>query len=257
MTTSRSDSEEAMSRTATHHSCAEHLEPFEREREFPIHGTTVLVREELFRCGVCGEEEYSYAQATAAARRAGEIFREQNGFLHPDEIVALRRRWGVTQAQLETALGLGRKTVARWEAGRVLQTRAIDNLLRAIDRFPAVLLFLAERQGAEIAPDPEWVKPREAPLPGLALPRSLVARLERESLEEGVSLEAYASAVLAQGMERRATSRELERLHRKFDDVFEHVSQWEAPAMQMETVEPWLRDHQQQQRNRASKAFAL
>jgi putative zinc finger/helix-turn-helix YgiT family protein len=210
----------------------------------------------VYRCAVCGEEEYSYAQATAAEQRAAEIYREQNGFLHPDQIVALRRRWGVTQAQLETALGLGRKTVARWEAGRVLQTRALDNLLRAIDRFPAVLTYLAERQGANVAPNPEWSAPPEPQRPELVLPRSLLARLQHEAEAEGVPLETYAATLLAQGMERRATSREVERLHRKFDDVFEHVPQWETPARRVEPAEPWLREHQEQQRNRA-KAFAL
>jgi putative zinc finger/helix-turn-helix YgiT family protein len=194
----------AMSRTPSH-SCADHLEKIERVRDFPIHGTTVSIPEELYRCTVCGEEEYSYEQAVAAARRAGELYREQNGFLQPDEIAALRRRWGVTQAQLEAALGVGRKTVARWEAGRVLQTRAMDNLLRAIDRFPAVLAFLAERQGARIDPDPRWAgEPGVEPGPGLALPRTLLAQLEREAREEGVSVETYAAAVLASGLRRLA-----------------------------------------------------
>lgn len=243
--------------TTSHH-CADHFRTVEREREFPVHGTTVTVREEVQLCAVCGEEEYSYAQALAAERRAAEIYREQNGFLHPDEIVAMRRRWGVTQTQLETALGLGRKTVARWEGARVLQTRALDNLLRTIDRFPAVLSFLAERQGVTLEPHPEWAQPARAAAPaGLALPRTLLARLEEEASEEGTSVEAYAAAVLAQGLERRSIKREVENLNRRFDDVFEHVSQWNADALHMEPVEDWLRDHQEQQINRASKAVAF
>ena len=239
----------------TPHSCADHFETVEREREFPIHGTTVTVREEVQRCAVCGEEEYSYAQAMAAERRAGEIYREQNGFLQPDEVVAMRRRWGVTQAELEGALGLGRKTVARWEAGRVLQTRALDNLLRAIDRFPEVLGFLAERQGVSVTPHAEWAQPRQQLRAGLALPRSLLARLQAEAEEEGSSLESYAAAVLMQGMERRSLKREVEHLNRRLDDVFEHVADWKAEALTV-PEEPWLRDHEDLQRNRG-QAFAL
>src|SRR5207244_945484 len=160
-------------------------------------------------------------QAIAAERRAGEIYRQQNGFLHPDEIVSMRRRWGVTQSQLELALGLGRKTVARWEAGRVLQTRALDNLLRAIDRFPAVLTFLAERQDVTLEPHAEWAQPATVAARALALPRSLLLRLEEEAAEEGTSAEAYAAAVLAQGMERRSMKREVDHLNRRFDEVFE------------------------------------
>ena len=124
------DCEAAMSTTSSH-DCADHFQALERVRDFPIHGTTVSLREELYRCAVCGAEEYSFEQAVAAERCAGELYREQNGFLQPADIVALRRRLGLSQAQLESALGVARKTVARWEAGRVLQSRAVDNLLRA------------------------------------------------------------------------------------------------------------------------------
>lgn len=247
-----------MSESMTHN-CGDHLERTTRVREIPIHGTRVPVDEEYFRCTECGEEEYSYDQATAAERRAAEVFRERNGFLQPDEIAALRRRWGVTQTQLEDALGLGRKTVARWEAGRVLQTRALDNLLRVIDQFPSVLTFLAQRQGASISPRAEWHPgaPGADPGHGLPVPRSLLTRLEEEAREEGTSLELYAVAILAQGLERRSTNREIERLHRKLDETLADGSPWKSGAMEVNQVEPWLREHHEQQRSRAPQAVAF
>lgn len=255
--TFRSDSEAAMSRPVRH-DCAEHLERIERVRDFPIHGTTVLVSEELYRCSVCGEEEYSFDQAVAAERRAGEIYRDQNGFLQPDEIARLRRRWGITQAQLEDALAVGRKTVARWEGGRVLQSRALDNLLRAIDRFPAVLEHLAERQGVSLQPDREWaVQPGAPTRTGLSLPQTLLRRLERDALEEGVSLEVYVATALAQGLERRSANRELDRVNRKLDDVLEKTSRWQTDALRVEVEEPWLRNHKELKTNDGDKAFAL
>jgi putative zinc finger/helix-turn-helix YgiT family protein len=243
---------------APHHECGEHLERIERVRDFPIHGTTVPVREELFQCRECGEEEYSFEQAVAAERRAGEIYRAQNGFLQADEISALRRRWGVTQAQLESALGVGRKTVARWEAGRVLQSRALDNLLRAIDHHPAVLSFLADRQGAELHPASEWFEESRAqPRPGLSIPRTLLARLEREAGDEGVSLDVYVATVLAQGLERRSVGRELDRVNQKLDEAISHRSQWHAEALRMDDEEPWLHAHKEIQGHRGDKAIAL
>jgi HTH-type transcriptional regulator/antitoxin MqsA len=218
--TFRYDSEAAMS-TGPSHVCADHLQAVERVREFPIHGTTVSVREQLYRCAVCGEEEYGFEQAVAAERRASELYREQNGFLQPDEIAALRRRWGLSQARLEDALGVGRKTVARWEAGRVLQSRALDNLLRAIDRFPAVLTFLSERQAAGGRPNAEWAGQGARPNPALAIPRTLRARLEREAEDEGVPVDVYAASVLAEGLERRSANRQIEWMSRKLDGVLE------------------------------------
>ena len=198
------------------HDCADHLQPMERDRDVPIHGTTVRVREALYRCAVCGEEEYTLEQATAAERRAGEVYRAENGFLQPDEIVGLRRRWGITQAQLEDALGVGKKTVARWEAGRVLQSRALDNLLRAIDRFPPVLGYLAERQGAEVHPDPAWAGDGSAPEP-LAIPTALLSRLRRDAESEGVPLDAHAASIITRGLDRRALAREMAEMNRKLD----------------------------------------
>lgn len=240
-----------------HHDCAEHLELIERTRDFPIHGTTVSVHEELYRCSECGEEEYSFDQAVAAERRAGELYRERNGFLQADEIAALRRRWGVTQTQLENALGVGRKTVARWEAGRVLQSRALDNLLRAVDEFPAVLGFLAQRQGTVLNPAPEWFETSRVPAhPGLSVPRTLFARLEHEAHEEGVSVEVYAATVLAQGLERRVTIREIERVSRKLDDVLEGSAQWQGDALRVQDEEPWMRAHKELGRDSGHQAIA-
>lgn len=207
--------------TGPSHDCADHLRAVERVRDFPIHGTTVSVREKLYRCAACGEEEYSFEQAVAAERRASELYREQNGFLQPDAMVALRRRWGLTQARLEDALGVGRKTVARWEAGRVLQSRALDNLLRAIDRFPAVLTFLSERQGVGVQPNAEWAGRGARTSPALAIPRTLRARLEREAEHEGVPVDVYAASVLAEGLQRRSANRQIEWMSRKLDGVLE------------------------------------
>jgi putative zinc finger/helix-turn-helix YgiT family protein len=193
----------------TAHSCEEHLQLVSREGTFTVHGMEVPVGEELYRCGVCGEEEYSFEQMQAVERQAARAFREQEGYLQPEEIRALRERLGLTQAQLEDALGLGRKTVARWEAGRVLQQRSLDNLLRAIDRLPQVLVFLAGQQSVDV---PSIVDQAEAAEPSFRLPRSLSERLSKCAAEEGVDVNTLAVMILSQGVERRSLSRELERV---------------------------------------------
>ncbi len=54
----------------------------------------------------------------------------------------LRVRWGFSQAQLATALGVSRASVVRWEQGRVRPTRSAWARLRAF-----------EAHGTEPAPD--------------------------------------------------------------------------------------------------------
>jgi putative zinc finger/helix-turn-helix YgiT family protein len=220
------------------HNCTNHLETARRNRDFPIHGTTIPVDEEFYRCTICGEEQYSYEQAMDATRRAGEAYRERNGFLQPDQIAGLRRRWGVTQTQLEDALGLGRKTVARWEAGRVLQTRALDNLLRAIDRFPQVLQFLAERQGITVDPDPRWSQSGAEASSGLLLPRSLVLQLQDRAAREGTSTEAYVAMLLAQSLNKLETDRLMAELSERLDLALGRKSSRDPMAPELVNEEP-------------------
>jgi putative zinc finger/helix-turn-helix YgiT family protein len=225
------------------HSCEEHLELVRREGTYSIHGTEVPVHEELYRCGVCGEEEYSFEQMQAVEREAGRIYREQEGYLQPEGIRAMRERWALTQAQLEEALGIGRKTVARWEAGRVLQQRSLDNLLRAIDRFPQVLGFLAARQSVELP----GVGPEvEATGAGLRLPVSLQAKLEEEARREGVDLTTFVVMILAAGLEQRTANHELRRVLDCLEQIGGDVAHWSETVRVRE--EPWLRSHREIQR---------
>jgi putative zinc finger/helix-turn-helix YgiT family protein len=204
----------------------------------------VPVHEELYRCSICGEEEYSFEQMQAVEREAGRIYREQEGYLQPEEVRAMRERWGLTQAQLEAALGIGRKTVARWEAGRVLQQRSLDNLLRAIDQFPPVLAFLAARQSVEL-PGVEtkaWVAGV-----GIRFPRSLQEKLEEAAECEGVDLSTLAVMLISTGLEQRSTDQELRRISESLESIGGAVAHWSS-TIQVEEERPWLRSHRDTQR---------
>ena len=54
------------------------------------------------------------------------------GLLLPVEIKALRKRLGLTQAQLSVLLQLGRKSYTRWETGRGRPSRSTNVLLCAL-----------------------------------------------------------------------------------------------------------------------------
>lgn len=114
-----------------------------------IRGVTVEVEQEELRCNRCGETRVSLDSAERAEERVGALVRDRLGLLHPGEIRELRDGLGLTQADLESQLGLGSKTVVRWESGRVIQNKATDNLLRLIQRDPTALAFLSGLQGVE------------------------------------------------------------------------------------------------------------
>lgn len=129
--------------------CDAAMRPVAEERDVSIGRRTALVRDEFLRCCACGEEVYLPGQMERTQTRAARAIRTQEGLLQPEEIRTLRERLGLSQAAFEALLGVGPKTVVRWERGTVFQNAATDALLRVIDRFPEVAEFLAELNGAE------------------------------------------------------------------------------------------------------------
>jgi len=88
-----------------------------------------------------------------AQRAASNQIREEDGLLLPGDILDIRSRYSLSQADLERVLGVGPKTVVRWERGTVFQNKATDTLLRVLREFPEVVGFLAAQNGVECAID--------------------------------------------------------------------------------------------------------
>lgn len=102
----------------------------------------VSLRHEV--CSSCGEQFFSPAEVDQLQSLAAGAARHERGLLAPDEIRALRRDLGLSQERLERLLGLGPKTIVRWEKGTVLQSVAADRLLRSLRFFPELLELLVE-----------------------------------------------------------------------------------------------------------------
>jgi HTH-type transcriptional regulator/antitoxin MqsA len=95
-------------------------------------------------CSSCGEQFFSPAEVDELQSLAAGAARYERGLLAPDEIRALRRDLGLSQERLERLLGLGPKTIVRWEKGTVFQSVAADRLLRSLRFFPELLELLVE-----------------------------------------------------------------------------------------------------------------
>jgi len=131
--------------------CGDPLILVHERAELTIGNRRATVEVERYRCDSCAESFFSPEQALAAQRAAAAVLREQEGLLTPNEILAIRTRLDLTQAELERVLGVGPKTVVRWERGTVFQNAATDQLLRLIAAVPAAFTFLAERAGLQVS----------------------------------------------------------------------------------------------------------
>jgi HTH-type transcriptional regulator/antitoxin MqsA len=127
--------------------------PLAREmRPVQIGTRKATVEDVFYRCSQCGEEVYLGWMADATSRKAAAVIRAEDGLLAPDDIVALRRRYGVSQAQLERLIGAGEKTVVRWERGTVAQNRTADTLLRVLGEHPDIVAQLARERNVRLRP---------------------------------------------------------------------------------------------------------
>ncbi|MEK7667475.1 MAG: type II toxin-antitoxin system MqsA family antitoxin [Gemmatimonadota bacterium] len=109
----------------------------------PVNGEAVRVPGvPHLHCPSCGENLLSYEEAGVLEQGALALYRARHHLLTGDEIRTLRKRLGLTQAALARLLRLGANTLSRWEAGRNVQTAAMDVLLRLLRDVPGSLAYL-------------------------------------------------------------------------------------------------------------------
>lgn len=100
---------------------------------------------EHYVCPKCGEYSISAEGSKKLSRALVNAFAERQGLLTPDQIVALRKKCNLNQADFQKALGVTGVTASRWETGRTQQTKPVDNLMRMMDKHPCVALDLMQR----------------------------------------------------------------------------------------------------------------
>jgi HTH-type transcriptional regulator/antitoxin MqsA len=109
----------------------------------------VTFMDRFYRCERCEEEYFLGDMMDESLRRATAVIRAEDGLLAPDDIIALRKKYGLSQADLERLIGAGQKTVVRWERGTVCQNKTADTLLRVLLEHPDVVTQLKKQNGLQ------------------------------------------------------------------------------------------------------------
>ena len=134
------------------HECGGNLVPQTEQVTLQVRRRPVTVDERFLKCDKCGEELVPLAELREPQREAVTIVLEEGGRITPRRIIALRQSLGVTQDFFERAVGLPSKTVVRWEAGRVLPSKAVDALLKLLERDRSAFAFLCKENGHALPP---------------------------------------------------------------------------------------------------------
>ena len=93
-------------------------------------------------CPKCGEKMFRYDDMKRLGQDSIAIYRKRYGLLSADDVRAIRERFDLTQLELARLLRRGENTVSRWEAGRNVQTGAMDLLLRILRDVPGSIAYL-------------------------------------------------------------------------------------------------------------------
>ena len=110
---------------------------------FPVNGEEVRVPDAThLACPKGHDPVLRVDDARRLRERALDLYRGKYGLLTAEDIRSLRERFGLTQAELARLLRLGQNTLSRWEAGRNIQTAAMDVLLRVLRDVPGGLEYL-------------------------------------------------------------------------------------------------------------------
>jgi len=109
----------------------------------PVNGEEITVSGVVhLKCPHCGEVVLRSGDARRLGEDAIATYRRKHQLLSADEIRAIRVRFKLTQGGLARLLRLGANTISRWEAGRNVQTAAMDVLLRLIRDLPGSVEYL-------------------------------------------------------------------------------------------------------------------
>lgn len=96
----------------------------------------------IYSCSACGNQ----LVPDASEERLMVALRQAAVLLTPEEIRGNRIRLGLNEERLASELGVTQDTLSRWEAGLLIQTRALDNLLRAFFSLPSLRSYLSKSE---------------------------------------------------------------------------------------------------------------
>ena len=102
----------------------------------------------IYECPGCGESIVDNATLKKSEKIIRDFHREVDGLLTSGEIKKIRKSLGFTQKEFGLLLGGGEKSFARYESCSVTQSKAMDNLIRILDKVPEAMDVLTKNDNS-------------------------------------------------------------------------------------------------------------
>jgi putative zinc finger/helix-turn-helix YgiT family protein len=119
-----------------------HTRIVEREIELPVKGEPTKIKAKVRICDECGGECYDEELENALFKDAYDLYRQRHNIVSPEEIRAIREKYGLSQRGLAALLGWGEVTIHRYEGGSIAD-EAHNQLLHLL-KYPENMLRIAQ-----------------------------------------------------------------------------------------------------------------
>ncbi|HDZ79351.1 MAG TPA: type II toxin-antitoxin system MqsA family antitoxin [Gammaproteobacteria bacterium] len=117
------------------------------EEEFKYKDIPFVIHDYLYSiCSECGSELVLPSQAKINTRAIKDEHRLCEGFLSSTDIKKVRKKYKLTQSYAADIFGGGPNAFSKYENGDVIQSKAMDKLLRVTDQVPGVFSALVQMQ---------------------------------------------------------------------------------------------------------------
>lgn len=115
--------------------------------EFQRNGQTFSANVEYSVCNQCGDEVIFPEQIKRNDCILRDAWRKIDGLLTAQKIIALREKLNLTQQEAAKVFGGGVNAFSKYERSEVIQSVAMDRLMRCALEFPEVFLWLKQQAG--------------------------------------------------------------------------------------------------------------
>lgn len=126
---------------------------------YPVKNDPIEIISEVTYCKRCDEQIWNKDLDTKNLEKAYEKYRKKHNLLQPKDIKRIREKYSLSQVSFAKILGLGEKTITRYENGSI-QDVSQNNLIMLAD-YPDVFTLLLNKNN-DFIPTTDYQKASEA-----------------------------------------------------------------------------------------------
>lgn len=100
----------------------------EEKEEIVVKGEKIEIKSQITYCEKCHNKVWNSELDDKNLKKAYEIYKERNNLLQSSQIKEIRNQYNISQSTFSKILGVGEKTITRYENGTI-QDVALNNLI--------------------------------------------------------------------------------------------------------------------------------